>query len=188
MSRSPSSITKLLSRWQENEPGAFEDLIDQVYAELRAIAHNVMSLEKNKPFQTTGLVHEIYADLGTKSGIDWQDRNHFFKIASIAMRRALIHEARRGKALKRDADLVSADETLLFSGCGTAEDWLLFDSLLRELELQDTCMAKIVQLKVFCGYTNQETADSLGISIATVKRRWSFAKAWIYKRSLEPDS
>jgi len=133
----------------------------------------------------TALVHEAYIRLVDQRG-GWQDRAHFFAIAAQAMRRILVDHARAHRASKRGgiAERISLDDTADRAGEREValEDVLEIDSALSALEALDPAAARIVELRYFGGLTIQETAAAMGLSPATVKREWSAARAWLYRR------
>ncbi|MDJ0838782.1 MAG: ECF-type sigma factor [Acidobacteriota bacterium] len=186
MSGQTSSITDQLQQWSPERPDAFNTLIDLVYKELRAISHHILQDEKNPGLQTTELVNQVYDTLSRKGHIDWQNRRHFYGIAAKAMRRVLIHDARRRKADKRGGGRVTVsledDGEAPAAGSHSPEQWLLLDTLLDELGRRDAMMGHIVELRIFGGFTIAESAEILDIAQATVKRKWAFAMAWLARR------
>ena len=163
------------------DPGADEQAA-AVYAELRRIAAAYMRRERHAvTLQATGLVHEAYLRLaGTH--LAFADRNHFVGIAARSMRQILVDRARARGAQKRWAglDRVSLTESLVRA---SAEDAMLpaLDDALSRLERIDPEQARLVELRYFVGLSNEETADTLGLSPATVKRRWALARAWLFR-------
>jgi RNA polymerase sigma factor (TIGR02999 family) len=163
------------------DPASLDQLMPQVYEELRALANLMLSDRgAHVTLQPTSLVHEAYLRLRDQRRMDWQDRLHFFRIASRAMRRVLVDHCRSRVAQKRGGAMVSVD---LGEGVAVETprmvDILAVDRLLTDLEAQDPQQARIVELRFFAGLTVEETAAALGISPATVKRDWTVAKAWL---------
>jgi RNA polymerase sigma factor (TIGR02999 family) len=136
--------------------------------------------------QPTALVHDAFLKLVDQTRVDWQDRAHFFAVASQAMRRILVDHARARAADKRGAgaEHVPADETVVLGDQPPLgpEDLLALDAALRELAAHDRQQASVVELRYFGGLTIEETAEALRMSPATVKREWSMARAWLHRR------
>jgi RNA polymerase sigma factor (TIGR02999 family) len=153
-----------------------------VYNELRRLAAAYMRRERpGQTLQATALVHEAYLRLA-RGATPWVDQRHFLAIAARSMRQILVERARARGAQKRWAgmDRVSLTESLV---AAANEDAMLpaLDEALTRLEKLDPQQARIVELRYFVGLGNEETADALGISPATVKRRWALARAWLFK-------
>jgi RNA polymerase sigma factor (TIGR02999 family) len=153
-----------------------------VYNELRRLAAAYMRRERpGHSLQATALVHEAYMRLAG-AGTPWNDRQHFIGIAARSMRQILVERARARGAQKRWGALarVSLTDTI---AAAREEDALLpaLDEALTRLEALDPEQAKIVELRYFAGLSIEETADSLGLSPATVKRRWAMARAWLFR-------
>jgi RNA polymerase sigma factor (TIGR02999 family) len=162
-------------------PGA-DELAQAVYHELRRLAAGYMRRERpGQTLQATALVHEAYLRLAQSDPV-WTDRHHFIGIAARSMRQILVERARARGAQKRWAgmDRVTLSETLIGAG---HEDAMLpaLDEALARLEQIDAEQARIVELRYFVGLTNEETAEALHLSSATVKRRWSLARAWLFR-------
>lgn len=156
-------------------------LIPLIYDELRSLAAKVLQRE-NTPavVQPTSLVHEVYLRLLDQRQVAWQDRAHFFRIAARVMRRVLVDTYRARRAQKRGGGF---HLTLLEAAAEVpAEevDVLALDDLLTDLAKLSAVQASIVELRYFAGFTIEETAAALEISVSTVKRDWALAKAWIY--------
>jgi RNA polymerase sigma factor (TIGR02999 family) len=162
-----------------HDPG---ELSKARYAELRRLARAYMSRElPGQTLQGTALVHEAYLKL-LRSNPVWTDERHFFGIMANAMKQILIERARARGAEKRWAGLnrVTLSETLVGASQEDAMLPLLNDALSR-LERLDPEQARIVELRYFVGLSNEDTADAIGVSVATVKRRWALARAWLYR-------
>ncbi|OFW27346.1 MAG: hypothetical protein A3H97_10895 [Acidobacteria bacterium RIFCSPLOWO2_02_FULL_65_29] len=154
----------------------------QVYDELRRLAGAFMRRERpGQTLQATALVHEAYLRLAG-AGTPWTDRQHFIGIAARSMRQILVDRARARGAQKRWAgmDRVSITEALVVAASEDAMLPALDDALIR-LEALDPEQARIVELRYFVGLSIEETAEALGISPATVKRRWALARAWLFR-------
>jgi len=174
-------VTRLLSEAAEGLPGAMDRLLPLVYDELRALARR--QRHRNRPFETLGttaLVHEAFLKLAGWEGATWNDRVHFFRLASRVMRDVLVDYARRRHAAKRGgagAD-VSLEELGDFPEIRD-EEVLGVHEALERLERLDARQARVVELRYFVGLSVQETAEVLETSPATVKRDWTVARAWL---------
>jgi len=153
-----------------------------VYNELRRLAAAYMRRERpGQTLQPTALVHEAYMRLAN-AGTPWTDKRHFVGIAARSMRQILVERARARGAQKRWAGLhrVSLSESL--AAAADPESMLpALDEALERLEQIDAEQARIVELRYFAGLSIEETADAMGISPATLKRRWSLARAWLFR-------
>jgi RNA polymerase sigma factor (TIGR02999 family) len=186
MADAGTDVTRLLQEWRSGRQGALDRLMPLVYNELHLIASRHMAHEwRAGGLQTTALVSEAYLKLVGQHAVDWQNRAHFFAIASTMMRRILVDHARRDMRPKHGAGLVSIsmdDAPALPQAAGMdAVDTLALDAALKKLEALDPGQARIVELRFFGGLTIEETAEVVGSSPATVKREWSLAKGWLYR-------
>lgn len=158
-----------------------EQLAPVVYDELRTLA--AAHLRRERPdhsLQPTALVHEAYLRMMGGGHTPWEDRGHFFRAAARAMRRILIDHARKRGRQKRGGGRVQISASQLGPATWDDPDRLLaLDEALRRLEEQDARSAEVVQLRYFAGLSVQETAEALGLSERTVKREWTFARAWL---------
>ena len=164
------------------EPPAAQDVAPLVYDELRRLAGAYMRRERpGQTLQATALVHEAYLRLAT-AGTPWHDERHFVGIAARSMRQILVERARARGAQKRWAELdrVSLTDALAVAADPAGTLPALDDALTR-LEQIDPEQARIVELRYFAGLSIDETADALGISPATLKRRWALARAWLFR-------
>ena len=163
-------------------PGAPEALMPVVYTELRRLAGRYIRREQANSVQATELVHEAYLRLLKDKNPHFNDRTHFLAIAAICMRRLLVERARARKAAKRGGDQVQVtlNEGLMASA-GQSVDLIAVDEALGALTVFDPEGARLVELRFFGGLTVEETAKAMGISPATVKRRWTIAKAWLMR-------
>ena len=177
---SDANITELLSGWRNGDEASRELLFDQTYEQLRIIARGVLSGDRQRfAIQPTELVNECSMRLFGLDKIDWHDRAHFVAMATTAMRRVLIDQARRKRADKREG----LEITLLTHHAGYPDrnvDVERVDETLCRLEAISSEKAKIVELKFFGGLTNEEVAEVLEISESSVKRGWRAARAWMY--------
>jgi RNA polymerase sigma factor (TIGR02999 family) len=170
------------------KPPPAEELAPLVYDELRRIAAAYMRRERpGQTLQATALVHEAYLRLAG-AGTPWHDKRHFVGIAARSMRQILVERARARGAQKRWAGL---DRVSLTDSIAIAADQVgmlpALDDALTRLEQIDPEQARIVELRYFAGLSIEETADALGMSPATLKRRWALARAWLF-RDLRSDS
>lgn len=176
-------ITQLLKDWSEGNQAALDKLMPLVYDELRRQASRYLRKERQgHTLQTTALIHEAYLKLAGQNEIEWQNRNHFFAIASTAMRRILVDHARTRHREKRggNAEDILLDDALMIGSPQKNVDLIALDEALVRLERLDPRQAKVVELRFFSGLTNEETADVLGVSNATVRNDWTMAKAWLH--------
>ena len=158
-----------------------------VYDELRRLAAAYMRRERpGQTIQATALVHEAYLRLAEANGV-WKDRHHFLAIAARSMRQVLVDSARARGAQKRWAgmDRVTLTEALAASPAGDAMLPALDEALTR-LEALDPEQARIVELRYFVGLSVEEAAEAMNMSPATLKRRWSLARAWLFRELSHP--
>jgi RNA polymerase sigma factor (TIGR02999 family) len=156
-----------------------DEFFGLVYTELRRLAAQHLRRERsNHTLQPTALVHEAYLELASSGG--WQNRAHFFGVASLAMRRVLVAHARRRNSSKRDGRLLVSLETAP-EGDVAVWDFHLLDLALNRLEAENAVLCRVFEARYFGGLTVEEASEFLEISPATVKRRWTLAKAWLYR-------
>jgi len=179
---SPLDVSRLLAAWSTSDPAARDALVSTLYGELRRLAHHYMQGERaGHTLQTTALVNEAYLRLTELDRMQWRDRGHFFAIAATLMRRVLVDHARDRGRDKRGGCVLF---TTLDGNTAAAQpsfDVLALDEALDRLAAIDPQHAHVVELRFFGGLTIEETADAIGISPATVKRDWTWAKAWLYQ-------
>ena len=185
-----ADITRILSKIDEGDLHAAEDLLPLVYSELRRLA--AQKLANEKPGQTldaTGLVHEAYLRLVPSGTIPpagdplrWNGRGHFFAAAAEAMRRILIETARRKGRIKRGGGRarVELDDVPMPLGAD-ADELLALDEALDKLAATDSVAAKLVQLRYFAGMPIPEAAEVLGVSPRSADRLWAYARAFIHR-------
>jgi len=162
-------------------------MVEDVYGELHKIAGGYVRRERAKSVQATDLVHEVYLRMARDRTAQWQNRTHFIAIAAIAMRRYLVERARARVAAKRGGQKVQVtleDALLTDQGATALVDLISLDRALNALAAIEPQQARIVELRYFGGLSVEETGTALDISPATVKRHWTFARAWLL-RSME---
>jgi RNA polymerase sigma factor (TIGR02999 family) len=173
------ALKALLERWSRGDRDALDQLLTHLYTDLHAIAVRQLKQERRSSLRPTALVHEAYLRLSCLNEIRLQDRSHFLSLAARVSRQALIDEARRRRAQRRDGgDPVTLSDTYL-GAPDQAYDAIDLDDLLTELEQYDSLAADIVSLRVFGGLSIEEVAASKEISVASVNRRWAAGKAWL---------
>jgi RNA polymerase sigma-70 factor (ECF subfamily) len=177
----PNQVTDLLRKLREGDQAALDLLMPLVYEELRRVAHNYLQRERfNHTLQSTAVVHEAYLRL-VEGAVQFQNREHFFAVASQHMRQILVDYARRHRSLKRDGGYkLALDEALRLPSKDV--DLVDLDDALRELAGMDARQGRIVELRFFGGLSIEETADVLSLSRATVERSWASARAWLYRQ------
>src|SRR5262245_12707106 len=184
-----NEVTRILSAIEHGKPHAAEQLLPLVYDELRKLAASRMAQEKpGQTLQATALVHEAYLRLvaseeGTApASTRWDSRAHFFAAAAEAMRRILVEQARRKARRKRGGEHPRADIDLgLIESPVPNADLLKLDEAMSRLAAEDPIRGKLVQLRFYAGLSNEEAAQILGISSATAKRYWRYARAWLHR-------
>jgi RNA polymerase sigma factor (TIGR02999 family) len=181
MDRTPATVAGLVDHARQGDEQALAALIPLVYDELRRLAASYMRRERpGQTMQATALVHDVYLRLLNDTQLSWQNRAHFFGIAARAMRQILIERARARSAAKRGGDQV---RVTFDPGLGVAADESIdleaLDDSLTRLAAVDPDAARVVEVRFFGGLSIEESAEYLGVSPATVKRRWTIAKAWL---------
>lgn len=176
-----TALSELLNRHAEGDVAAFQQAIALVYDDIHAIALRALRGERELTLRPTALAHETYLRLVRLRKIRWRDRSHLLAMAAHITRQALIDEARRYRADKRHGGRpVTLSDTNL-GGTDTAFDALDVDRLLRELAGYDAEAAQVVGLRIFGELSIEETATHLGLSVATINRRWASGKAWLLR-------
>ena len=180
-----TDVTRILNAIERGDGRATDELLPLVYEELRLLAAQKLSHESpGQTLQATALVHEAYLRLVGEDRQNWDSRGHFFAAAAEAMRRILVDSARRKKTQRngggcRKVDLAASDaaaeEDL------RCDDLLVLDQAIEKLSRKDEVKANVVKLRYFAGLTIEQTACSLGISPATAKRYWTYARAWLIR-------
>src|SRR5580704_16027971 len=181
-------ITLLLARWNDGEPGAFEELMPLVYPHLRQVAAAYIRRERNPDLlQGTALVHELYLRLLKQKKADWSDRRHFYAFAAKIMRMILIDHARESQAQIRggDRERIPLSDDLAWVNIDSPE-LLDLNRALDDLAGIDSDKVQLVELRYFLGCTAEETASLMGVSKATVDRDLKFIRSWLFRR-IHPD-
>ena len=176
-------VTELLAAWSRGDKEALDKLMPLVYDELRRLARQHMRRERaGHTLQTTALVNEAYMRLVDQRRAQWQNRAQFFGVAARLMRRILVDHARSRHRLKRggDAHKISLDEAATVSQ-EQSTDLLAVHEALKKLEVMNERMGRIVELRFFGGLSIEETAEVIKVSPATVKKDWTFAKAFMHQ-------
>jgi len=190
--QSPGEVTSLLQRWSHGDAAALEELWPLVYDDVRRLARRQMAKERgDHTLQGTALVNEAFIRLSGQRVLNWRNREQFLSFTAQVMRRVLVDHARQRAAQRRgDAGKrLSLDDTQAALEVDAAQaldafdddrvDLLAIDAALTRLHLIDAPQSRIVELRYFGGLTLEETASVAGISIASVKREWVMARAWL---------
>ena len=191
-----TTVTRLLADLRAGDRAAFDRLFSLVYDELHRLARGEHHRWRDDAtLNPTALVHEAYLKLVDGDRVDWRSRGHFGAAAAKAMRHILIDHARRRRAAKRGGDrvVVSVDDLGDREILGeawtaeTADALVALDEVLQRLEQVSERQARIVEMKFFGGFSSEEIAAALDVSLTTVKRGWALAQAWLY-REMAADS
>jgi RNA polymerase sigma factor (TIGR02999 family) len=163
------------------DPAAAQQVYSALYQPLKRLARSHMRRENpNHTLSATALVHEAWLRLSDQSRTQWRDRGHFMAIASTMMRRILVDHALARRAAKRDASFDTASTSALEQQPTPLDrDVVAVHDALLALEAHDPRAAKVVELRFFGGFELEEVAEALGVSLATVKRDWTLARAWL---------
>jgi RNA polymerase sigma-70 factor, ECF subfamily len=177
---SKHDVTGLLQRVRLGDSHAASNLMPLIYKELHAIAERHMRRERNgHSLQATVLVHEAFLQLAGADKIDWQNRAHFFALASRSMRRVLIDHAREVHAQKRPAAHERVELSPDMQMSESPVDLLALNEAMERLASWDPRQVQIVEMHFFAGLTFEEIAEVLGISERTAKRDWAMARVWL---------
>jgi RNA polymerase sigma factor (TIGR02999 family) len=177
-----TDVTHILSAIEQGDAHAADQLLPLVYEELRRLAAARLAQEKpGQTLQATGLVHEAYVRLvNTDKVQQWNSRGQFFAAAAEAMRRILVDNARRKRRPKHGGDRRRVDLDEALAEGHDREDLVALDEALARLAQEEPAKAELVKLRYFAGLPLSEAAACLGISLATAKRHWLVARAWLY--------
>jgi RNA polymerase sigma factor (TIGR02999 family) len=179
----PNEITQLLRRWSQGDAAALDQLLPVVYQELRKLASAYLRGERPAhTLQPTALINEAYMRLIKQDLPEWQSRKHFYGFAAHMMRQILVEHARAHATAKRGGGEqgLSLDEALTYSQ-EKAGELVALDDALTALAQLDERQARIIELRYFGGLSLAETADALGISVATLGREIRVAQAWLHR-------
>ncbi len=183
MSATPAEVTRLLRAWGGGDGAALNLLTPLIHEELHRIAHRYMGRENpGATLQTTALLNEAYLKLVDVTGVNWQDRAHFFAVSAQIMRRILVDAARARGSQKRGGAAVRLELNESIDGVADRGDELVaLDDALEALAQFDSRKAKVVELRFFGGLTVEETAEALKMSEQSVLRDWRLARAWLMR-------
>ncbi|MBI5168667.1 MAG: sigma-70 family RNA polymerase sigma factor [Candidatus Eisenbacteria bacterium] len=178
-----SDLASTLRRSRSGDRAALDVMAEAVYDELRDLAAGYLRRERaDHTFQPTALAHEAFLRLMGQRALPREDRSHFLALAAQAMRRILTDHARRRNAAKRGSGALRVTLAAVDAEAAAAEfDMGALDDALHKLAALDERRARVVDLRFFGGLTIEETAEALGVSPATVKTDWAFARAWLHR-------
>jgi RNA polymerase sigma factor (TIGR02999 family) len=179
---SRAEITQMLVAWSHGDKAAFEKLVPLVSVELHRLAKRYMSRERpGHTLQTTALIHEAYLRLIDGAQVGWQDRTHFFAVSAQVMRRILVDFARSHQTLKHGGTIcrITMDEAEAGVSQESDANVVAIDQALDALSTLDSRQSQVVELRFFGGLSLEETAEALKTSVATVRRDWTLARAWL---------
>jgi RNA polymerase sigma-70 factor (ECF subfamily) len=186
---SPREVTRLLAAWGQGDRLALEKLTQLVYEELRRVAHRYMKGQRaDHTLQTTALVNEAYLRLAGQAQPDFANRSHFLAVAAKAMRQILVDHARSALRQKRGAGAQRVDlEEAAWVSAEPARELVDLDEALEKLAALEERKARVVELKYFGGLKHEEIAEVMDISEVTVRRDWTFSRAWLYAELRKAD-
>ena len=178
----PAAVTRLLRAWGEGDAKAGDRLMPLVYAELRKRAAAYLRRERpGHTLQPTALVHEAYVRMVGQDRAAWKNRAQFFGVAACMMRRILVDHARALNMAKRSGRLINVELRDDHAVVAAPDiDVLALDEALTRLAAFDARKTAVAELRFFSGLSVEETAQVLGVSVATVEREWQVARAWLY--------
>jgi RNA polymerase sigma factor (TIGR02999 family) len=178
-----TAASQLFEAAAAGDPRATAELLPLVYSELRKLAKSQLATERaDHTLQPTALVHEVYLRLiGDGPSENWSGRGHFFGAAAEAMRRILVESARRKKSLKRGGgrERLDVDDVPIVAPA-PSDELLALDEAIKKLGEEHPRKAELIKLRYFAGLNIDEAARILGISPATAKRDWNYARAWLF--------
>lgn len=176
-------VTRLLIEWKQGNKAAMDLLVPLVYDEMRRLARSFLRDERSAAtLQPTAVVHEAYLRLVAQNLPDWESRAHFFGVAAHLMRQILVDHARRNKSAKRGSGVAKAslEEALNFAP-ERSSDILSLDDALSALAQMDERKCRIIEFRFFGGLNIEETAQAMGLSVATIGREQRLAEAWLHR-------
>ena len=179
---SSSAVTQMLISWGKGDARAREEMLPLVYDELRRLASWHLARERpGHTLQPTALVHEAYLRLIDQQQVDWRNRAQFIGVAAVMMRRILVTHARGRNAAKRGGAVQRVPLSDIDpAGSELNVDVIMLHDALDQLHALDERKSRVVELRFFGGLSTDEIAEVLQISPVTVKRDWTFARAWLY--------
>jgi RNA polymerase sigma-70 factor (ECF subfamily) len=178
-----ADLTGLLQAWSQGDADALEQLAPLVHCELRDMARRMLAGERRAvDWQPTDLLHESYVRLLDWRVVRWQNRAHFFATTARMMRRVLVDAARARQSAKRDpgGDVVSLDRVEV-AASEPQVDVVALEHALERLAAVDPRPSHVVELRFFGGFSVEETAEALGVSVRTVINDWNTARAWLHR-------
>ncbi len=178
----PANVTRLIADWQAGKAGAADDLFRQVYQELRRMARGYIARERQDHTLTpTGLVNQACLRMLDDEHIDAKNRAHFFAIVATKMRHYLVDYARRRNAVKRNKGAAHEpfEDELYQLTQDRVDEILALDEALERLAQDEPLQSQIVEMRYFGGYTQEEIAEMLGISLKKVRTEWYMAREWL---------
>lgn len=183
--QTPNQTTQMLNDWIKGELSEENKLFEDIYPFLRDIAHKQLNKAKDSNLNTTLLVNEFYLEMNRKDKIQFQDKNHFYALAARLIRRYILMDFRSNQSLKKGGSLQQITLAGIDAQLEQTEDsidLLTLDKLLNELEEFDPQSVRIIELRFYAGLKQQEIAEILNISTATLSRIWSFARSWLLNK------
>ncbi len=181
-------VTDLLQAWSRGDANALEELAPVVHHELRQLARRLLSGERaGHEWQPTELVNESYLRLLGWRNVDWQSRGQFFAATARMMRRVLVDAARARRSLKRGGQVEAVSIEDVEPAAPTSDpDVLAVEEALQELAVFAPRQSQVVELRFFGGFSVEETATALDVSVRTVINDWNTARAWLHRRLSGP--
>lgn len=179
----PGAVTQWLSGLAISDAETASRLFELLYADLRRLARGHMRRESPEhTLSATALAHEAWFRMAEQTRTQWKNRSHFLAVASTMMRRILVNHEQARRAAKRDAELVPVTLSGLEQlGAPPDRDLVAVHEALLAFEAVDPRAAKVVELRFFGGLELEEIGEALGVSLATVKRDWTLARAWLHR-------
>ena len=174
-------MTAQLPQSTDDRRAALDRMWSLVHDQLRRVAHGKLALERpDHMLCTTALVNETYLKLTAQREVRWEDKGQFFALSARAMRRILVDYARQHRHLRDTVGYDSTDGGIRLAGAERADELLALDEALEQLTQRDERLGQVVECRFFAGYSEEETAEILGITARTVRRDWSKARAFLY--------
>jgi RNA polymerase sigma factor (TIGR02999 family) len=176
----PGELSRLLAAYAGGDPAALDHLVAALYGELKEIARGQLRRLRPQGLETTALVHEAYLKLAASGMSRPQDREHFFAVCARAMRHLVVDQARAQQAVKRGGgDAALPIETAIHLVSPEDQQVERVHLALERLESVHPRLVRLLELRVFGGFSESETASLLGLSLRTVQRDWQRARAWL---------